>query len=269
MPDPSPSTAGPSEPPDSRPATSDLPAEAGEGSTPHELELPFNSSGVCQSLFGLVGPRESGKSEMAAILASMCSPRERLIVAGPVPTIAEKLSVPWHKVSTLDKKGASAFFGGLERSDAHFFLVLDEADSFLGAAGYYNRELQEWVRDNRNFGQGGIFVAHSVGEVPKSYLNNCDVIFFFRSSVPGVRDWLRKYARSDMPDIDEVVSHLGQYQALVWAPKSEPKCLGIAKANLEDRTIEIVDLETLREPPKEPVKEEEDGARPPPPQGPG
>ncbi len=210
-----------------------------------ELELPRTDSGVVTSLFAMVGPRDVGKTTMAAILAPMLAPKERIICAGPVPTMAERMGVPWHKVSRLDKAGADKFFSGLERSDASFFLCLDEADSFLGASQFYSQPLQEWVRDNRNFGQGGLLIGHSVGEVAKSFINNCDVVFFFRSSVPGTRDWLRKYARGDMEEIDEVVANLHAHQALVWAPKQDPKCLGIAMADPKAGEIRIVSMEEV------------------------
>ncbi len=226
--------------------------ERNDGNGPsNSLDIPYTDSGVATILVALVGPRESGKTVTASILIQMLSPKERLICAGPVPTMAERLGVPWYKVSRLDRKGADAFFTGLERSDAHFFLALDEADSFLGASQYYSQPLQEWVRDNRNFGQGGLFIGHSIGEVAKSYLNNCDLIFFFRQSTPGTREWLKKYASDEMEDIDEVVATLPKYTALVWAPNSNPKCLGIAKADLESKTIRIVPIEELRERPKE------------------
>lgn len=210
-----------------------------------QLDLPRTESGVTTSLFALVGPRDVGKTTMAAIMVPQLAPKERIICAGPVPTLAERIGVPWHKVSRLDRKGADRFFSSLEKSDASFFLALDEADSFLGASAFYCQPLQEWVRDNRNFGQGGLLIGHSVGEVAKSYINNCDVIFFFRSSVPGTRDWLRKYARGDMDNIDEVVANLEPHQALVWAPKENPKCLGIAQADPEKGEIHIVTMEEV------------------------
>ncbi len=218
-----------------------------------DLEIPRTESGVPTFLTAMVGPRDSGKTTMAAVFIQgpLAVPKERIIAAGPVPTIAERLGVPWYKVSRLDRKGADAFFSGLEHSDAHFFLALDEADSFLGAAQYYSQPLQEWVRDNRNFGQGGLFIGHSIGEVAKSYLNNCDLIFFFRQSTPGTREWLKKYASDEMADIDEVVANLGRHQALVWAPNQTPKCLGIAKANPETNEIRIVSIEEASLRPKE------------------
>jgi hypothetical protein len=212
-----------------------------------ELDVPVTKSGVATILVALVGPRESGKTRMAAILASMLSPKDRMVCAGPVPTLAELMGVPWHRVSRLDRKAADKFFENLEKSDASFFLALDEADSFLGASQFYSQPLQEWVRDNRNFGQGGLFIGHSIGEVAKSYLNNCDLILFFRQSTPGTREWLRKYASDELPSIDELVANLGKYQALVWAPNHTPKCLGIAKADLARRTIRIVPITELRE----------------------
>ena len=216
-----------------------------------DLEIPRTESGVPTFLVALVGPRDTGKTTMAGVLVAgpLGVPKERIIAAGPVPTIAERLGVPWYKVTRLDRKGADQFFSGLEQSDAHFFLALDEADSFLGASQYYCQPLQEWVRDNRNFGQGGLFIGHSIGEVAKSYLNNCDLIFFFRSSVPGTTEWLRKYAKRDIPGDDngdliaDIVTNLGPHQALVWAPKATPKCQGIAKANPETNEIQIVSIE--------------------------
>lgn len=209
------------------------------------LDLPQTEQGVTTALMALVGPRDVGKTTMAAALAPQLAPKDRIIAAGPVPTIAERIGVPWHKISRLQKKEADEFFESLERSDASFLLVLDEADSFLGASQFYSQPLQEWVRDNRNFGQGGVFIGHSVGEVNKSYLNNCDVIFFFRSSVPGTRDWLRKYARSDLADIDELVANLGDHQALVWAPKNDPKALGIARYDPDSGEIKIATLQEI------------------------
>lgn len=210
-----------------------------------QLDLPRTESGVTTSLFALVGPRDVGKTTMASVLVPQLAPKEKIICAGPVPTLAERIGVPWHKVSPLDRKGADRFFASLEKSDDSFFLALDEADAFLGAAAFYCKPLQEWVRDNRNFGQGGLLIGHSVGEVAKSYINNCDVIFFFRSSVPGTRDWLRKYAKGDMENIDEVVANLEPHQALVWAPKENPKCVGIAQADPKTNEIRIVTLEEV------------------------
>lgn len=218
-----------------------------------DLEIPYTESGVPTLLIALVGPRDSGKTTMAAVLVQgpLNVPKPRLIAAGPVPTIAERLGVPWYKVSRLDRKGADAFFSGLERSDAHFFLALDEADSFLGAAQFYSQPLQEWVRDNRNFGQGGLFIGHSIGEVAKSYLNNCDLIFFARQSTPGTREWLKKYASDEVEDIDEIVANLGKHKFLVWAPNNNPKCLGIAIANPETNEVRVVSLEEARVRPTE------------------
>ena len=193
-----------------------------------QLDLPRTEQGVVTSLFALIGPRDTGKTTMAATLAPQLSPPERIIAAGPVPAIAERMGVTWHKISVLDKSAADTFFRGLEKSDASFFLVLDEADSFLGASAWYSRPLQEWCRDGRNFGQGGLLIGHSVGEVSKSYINNCDVVMFGRSSVPGTRDWLRKYTRGEQYPIEDVVANLGPHQFLVWAPKETPQAIGIA-----------------------------------------
>ena len=244
-----PPPAEPAAPSEERPGEIGGPAETGGGVS---LDIPRTASGVATILVAVIGPRESGKTLLSATLAPMLAPKERIVCAGPVPTLAEKMGVPWYKVSRLDKRTAETFFGGVERSDAHFFLVVDEADSLLGAASYYCEPLREWIRDNRNFGQGGLMVGHSVGEVHKSFINSCEVIFWSRQSTPGTRDWLRKYASDDMPDIDEVVANLGKYQFLVWAPNHSPnKCLGIAKLDVESASIRIAPLEEVRTRPRE------------------
>ena len=182
---------------------------------------------------------------MAAVLAPQLAPKERIIAAGPVPSIAERIGVTWHKVSVLDRKNADQFFGSLEQSDASFFLVLDEADSFLGASAYYSKPLQEFLRDGRNFGQGGLLIGHSVGEVSKSFINNCDIVMFGRSSVPGTTDWLRKYTRDEPYPVPEIVANLGEHQFLVYAPKETPKTVGIAKSDPTTGEINIHSIEEI------------------------
>ena len=185
---------------------------------------------------------------MAAVMAPMLSPKERIICAGPVPALAERMGVPWHNVNVLNRPATNAFFSSLEKSDASFFLVVDEADSFMGAAGFYSRPLQELIRNGRNYGQGIMLLAHSIGETNKSFINNATLVLFARQSTPGSREWLRKYAKDECPDIDEIVASLEKHQFLFYGPEQTPKVMGIGMADPEEGTIKIVPLETARKP---------------------
>lgn len=95
-----------------------------------------------------------------------------------------------------------------------FFFWIDEADQYFPVREQIQNYFYSfrWLKEGRNFGEGGLFVAQIVGQLNKNVLTNSQMIFLFTLRNRGSIDYV-----THITDItkEEILS-LKRYEFLVY-----------------------------------------------------
>ncbi len=198
------------------------------------LDFPRTPTGVRPVRILILGPPGSGKTELAGVLLQPpnFAPKERLIAVGPVPTLANKLGVPWNNISTTDTDEQQRFFEKLHKTDEHLFLAIDEFDGYCTRWGYKCQALYEIVNFDRNFGKGTCCIARGSSDVSTNMIASSDMILWFRTTEANLLKYIRNAMRrfpGGPAEAEKTVATLPKYVALVYMPTSENQYPGFLK----------------------------------------
>jgi ATPase family associated with various cellular activities (AAA) len=198
------------------------------------LDFPRTQEGVRPVRLLIFGPPGSGKTYLASVLLKPpnFAPKERLIAAGPVPTLAHNLGVPWNNVSTTDKSEMDRFFKKVHDTDEHLFLAIDEFDGYCTKFGFKSQYLYEIVNFDRNFGKGTCAIARGSSDVSTNLIASSDMILWFRTTEQNLLEYIRKALRNFPGGREEAVktvSTLPKHVALIYLPSSDQQFPGFLK----------------------------------------
>ena len=198
------------------------------------LDFPRTPTGVRPVRVLIFGPPGSGKTYMAGVLLRPpnFAPKERLIAAGPVPTLANDLGVPWNNVSTTDRDEMERFFGPVHKTDEHLFLAVDEFDAYCTKFGYKSQSLYEIVNFDRNFGKGTCAIARGSSDVSTNLIASSNLILWFRTTETNLLKYIRETLRNfpgGRQEAEKTVATLPKHVALMYMPLSENQFPGFLK----------------------------------------
>ena len=198
------------------------------------LDFPRTSTGVRPVRILIFGPPGSGKTYLAGVLLKPpnFAPKERLICAGPVPTLANTLGVPWNNVSTTDHDEAERFFSKIHKTDEHLFLAVDEFDGYCTKHGYKSQSLYEIVNFDRNFGKGTCAIARGSSDVSTNLIASSDLILWFRTTETNLLEYIRKTGHNfpgGREELVKTVSTLPRHVCLMYQPLSDVQFPGFLK----------------------------------------
>jgi hypothetical protein len=216
------------------------------------IDLPKDrETGLRVGRITLFGPTGSGKTEMGCAFAKMMAPPSftEVYVLSPKPTAANRLPhAKWFQISPTDKNKVEAFMASMK--DKRALLLIDEADSYFGGSGrtFGTPSMFEAVNFGRNNCLALIVIAHGTNVAPKNLIENSAGVLFFRTSTPGLIDYAEEYM-PEIPDVANLLRNLPDYVALVYAPLTREKFVGLAKLDLKSGEIIIwkPDLEEMDE----------------------
>lgn len=198
------------------------------------LDFPKTAEGVRPVRLMIFGPPESGKTFLAGVLCQPpnFAPKERMRVAGPVPTLANELGVPWHNISTTDRDEQERYFGALHKTDEHLFIAIDEFDGYCTKHGYKSQALYELMNFDRNFGKGLLAIARGSSDVSTNLIAGMDLILWFRTTETNLLKYIRN-ALTLFPGGPKEAAHtvatLPKYVCLMYMPKADNQFPGFLK----------------------------------------
>ena len=198
------------------------------------LDFPKTRDGVRPVRMMIFGPPGSGKTVIAGTLLKPpnFAPRERLIMCGPVPTLANLLKVPWNNISPTDTKEQDRFFKGIAETDEHLFIAIDEFDAYCTKFGYKSSYLYHIMNFDRNFGKGVCAIARGTSDVSTNAIASCDLILWFRTTEKNLLKYIRETLKGfpgGEREAERVVSELPKYVALMYMPLSDERFPGYLK----------------------------------------
>jgi hypothetical protein len=193
------------------------------------------STGVVPIRICILGPSGWGKSYMAAALCKLLTPADSLYVVGPMPNVKlemEKMyktkDIRWYNIPipAKDRVAAEKFFQHMSDSDEHWMMCLDEADLYMASGSYGTPSIRVIVNTGRGSGHGIVCIARGSNEIAKNLLGTCDLVLFGRVTEPNAIDYLRRYVKHAIPDIEDVIQKLQPHTFLAFCPQSDPQFAG-------------------------------------------
>ena len=198
------------------------------------FDFPKTKQGVRPVRILIFGPPGSGKTYLAGVLLAPpnFAPKERLVAAGPVPTLANELGVPWNNISTTDREEMDRFFKKIHETDEHLFLAIDEFDGYCTKHGFKSQYLYEIVNFDRNFGKGTCAIARGSSDVSTNLIASSDLILWFRTTETNLLKYIRNTMRNfpgGPAEAECTVSQLPKHVCLIYQPTGEVQFPGFLK----------------------------------------
>jgi len=201
---------------------------------PIDAPVANDGTGIRVGRAILLGPGGSGKTVLGARLAQDWVPegvrKERLIVVGPVPKLAELAGVDNHPVPWQSREKQDEFFRAINQKEGAAVVAVDEADLYYtgGGRSYGSKEFQEFINVGRNFGKGFILIARGDSDLATNTRGQVTVCCVFNTSERN----LLRHAQEwffDVPEVVDYITNLAPYEFMVWCPKLNPRWQGTGK----------------------------------------